>query len=80
MSALGQKQTFALQKVMSALARKRTSRVRRIPLGSLALAPVDRTTSYAVRAGKLAYQVGEAAGTKLSIKNLFDAFYAFIMR
>ena len=45
---------------------------------SLALAPVDRT-SCAVGLGDLVYQVGEAA-TELSIKNVFDAFYAFIMR
>jgi hypothetical protein len=29
--------------------------------------------------GDLVYQVGEAA-TELSIKNVFDAFYAFVMR
>jgi hypothetical protein len=49
-----------------------------IPSGSLALAAVDRT-SCAVGLGNLVYQFGEAA-TKLSIKNVFDAFYAFIMR
>ena len=42
------------------------------------MAPVDRT-SCAVGLGNLVYQFGEAA-TKLSIKNVFDAFYAFIMR
>lgn len=33
----------------------------------------------AITFGSLIYQFGEAA-TKLSIKNVFDAFYAFIMR
>jgi hypothetical protein len=40
--------------------------------------PIDMTPS-AVRSGDLVYQIGEAA-TKLSIKNVFDAFYAFVMR
>jgi hypothetical protein len=44
----------------------------------VAPAPVD-ITSCAVRLGNLIYQVGEAA-TKLRIKNVFDALYAFIMR
>lgn len=51
---------------------------RSIPSESLTLVPVDRAPR-AVRAGNLVYQVGEAA-TKLSIQNVFDAFYAFIMR
>jgi hypothetical protein len=45
--------------------------------GSLAWT-IDMTLS-AVRSGDLVYQVGEAA-TELGIKNVFDAFYAFIMR
>jgi hypothetical protein len=45
---------------------------------SLAGTPVDRT-SCAIRSGDLIYQIGEAA-TKLRIKNVFDAFNAFIMR
>jgi hypothetical protein len=36
-------------------------------------------THSAVRSGDLVYQIGEAA-TELGIKNVFDAFYAFIMR
>lgn len=36
-------------------------------------------TSWAVRLGDLVYQIREAA-TELRIKNLFDAFEAFIMR
>jgi hypothetical protein len=46
--------------------------------GSLAWTPIDMTLS-AVRSGDLVYQVGEAT-TELGIKNVFDAFYAFIMR
>ena len=46
--------------------------------GSLARTPIDMTPS-AIRLGDLVYQIGEAA-TKLSIKNVFDAFYAFVMR
>jgi hypothetical protein len=48
------------------------------PSGSLAWTPIDMTLG-AVRSGDLVYQVGEAA-TELGIKNVFDAFYAFIMR
>ena len=69
------KRTCAVHQRMSALGQKRTSR---IPSGSLTLVPVDRM-SCAIRLGDLVYQIGEAA-TKLSIKNVFDAFYAFIMR
>jgi hypothetical protein len=45
---------------------------------SLTWARVDRT-SRAIRLGDLVYQIGEAA-TELSIKNIFDAFYAFVIR
>jgi hypothetical protein len=46
--------------------------------GSLARTPIDMTPR-AVRLGDLVYQAGEAA-TELRIKNVFDAFGAFIMR
>jgi hypothetical protein len=78
MSALPLKADMCGQLAMSAMGQKRTSRVLCIPSGSLTLAPVDRT-SCAIRLGDLVYQIGEAA-TKLSIKNVFDAFYAFVMR
>jgi hypothetical protein len=47
--------------------------------GSLARTPIDTMTPSAVRLGDLVYQVGEAA-TELRIKNVFDAFNAFVMR
>jgi hypothetical protein len=46
--------------------------------GSLARTPIDMTF-WAVRLGNLVYQVGKAA-SELRIKNVFDAFNAFIMR
>ena len=46
--------------------------------GSLAWTPID-TTSWRVRLGDLVYQFGEAA-TELRIKNVFNAFNAFIVR
>ena len=48
-----------------------------IPLAVLPARPVINIC--AITLGGLIYQFGEAA-TKLSIKNVFDAFYAFILR
>lgn len=48
-----------------------------IPLAVLPAGPVINIC--AITLGSLIYQFGEAA-TKLSIKNVLDAFYAFIMR
>jgi hypothetical protein len=61
----------------SAQAQKQTYAPLGIPLADLPAGPVINIC--AITLGSLIYQFGEAA-TKLGIKNVFDAFYAFVMR